>query len=162
MEKLNGLWAIDFVAEWGSRADGVVALYDGAVVGKNSAIDIDGSYEALGDAIIAGLDVVLHGPGRNGRPTAECVHLHVQGSVTGRTISASGIDLADDTRHVRIYLEWRGATPAAMAARRSDRGAGAELKAMWLRDAAKQRRASSSNVNMGGRLSRRIGWRDSK
>ncbi len=109
---LTGIWAIDIADERGSRADGFVTFRDGAVLGDRSTIDIDGSYEVEGDAILAGIDVVLHGTGWNGEPMAERVHLYVQGRRIGRAITASGIDLADDTRRVRIYLEQRAATPA--------------------------------------------------
>ena len=113
---LNGLWAVDIADERGGRADGLVTFRDGAVLGDSSSIDIDGSYEVEGDAFLAGIDVVLHGTGWSGESMAEIVHLHVQGRRIGRAITASGIDLADDTRRVRIYMEQRTAIPAAARA----------------------------------------------
>ncbi len=128
---LNGLWAIDIADELGSRADGIVAFRNGAVLGDSSTIDIDGSYEVEGDAVLAGLDVVLHGVGRNGEPMAERVHLYVQGRRIGRAITASGIDLADDTRRVRIYLEQRSVRPAPA---RAESMAASEIAASGDRD----------------------------
>ena len=114
---LNGFWAIDIADERGARADGLVAFRDGTVLGESSTIDIDGSYEAQDDAILAAFDVVLHGRDPSGERMAERVHLHVQGWLIGAAISASGIDLADKTRRVRIYLEQRAALPACPPAR---------------------------------------------
>lgn len=113
---LNGLWAIEITDERGAHAGGLVIFCDGAVFADGSTIDIDGAYDVHDDAILAALDVVLHGTGQNGEPMAERAHLHVQGWAIGRTIFASGIDLADDTRRVRVYLDQRRASPASPGA----------------------------------------------
>ncbi len=106
---LDGLWTIDITDERGMHARGLVIFRDGAVLADGGTIEIGGSYEEQDDAILANLDVVLRGVDPNGAPAAEYVNLHVQGRVTGHTISASGINLAGDSGCVRLHLEHRSA-----------------------------------------------------
>ncbi len=104
---LNGFWTIDITDFRGLKAHGLALLRDGAVLADGEALDIAGTYEVQGNAIMAALDVVLRGRDASNRPVAERVHLQVQGHAMGHVVSASGIDLSDAGHRADVRLECR-------------------------------------------------------
>lgn len=130
---LDGFWTIDITDFRGLQARGLALLHDGIVLADGEALDIAGTYEEQGNAILAALDVVLRGRDASNRPVAERVRLHVQGRAMGHVVSASGVDLADAGRRADVRLERRAVLergPARMPTSPTGAQPGAPTSAM--------------------------------
>ncbi len=104
---LDGLWKIEISDTRGMSAAGLVLFHNGIVLRGDDSINIAGSYEEQGNAILATLEVLLAGPSPGNGRGYERVYLHVQGQLGAHTLSASGVDLSDVWRRADIRLERR-------------------------------------------------------